>query len=486
MKHLQIPLWQPSEQNGIPLYRQIYFYLKEKIQTGEWPAGSALPPQRKLAEAWGVHRSTLVSALDDLMSEGLINSKRGSGTRIANTFRPLYAPSQINWNSYVDSGAMLQNQPIIQEINHLEFNSKLIRLGTGELHPSLLPTNDLKDLVKNCAKKIDSFGYGEPKGLYRLREQISQHLKKNGITASPNSILVVSGALQAIQLVCFGLLPPNARLLLEQPSYLCSLRLYQSLHMRALGVGLDENGIQPALLQSLLQKYACALLYTIPSFQNPTSTVMSAGRRLEILNLCRQHRLPILEDDTYGNLWLDGPPPSPIKSMDHHGSVLYIGSLSKSVGPGLRIGWITGPEPIIDKLADIKMQNDYGSSRLSETVAAEWFAANLETRHQKNLRLQLLQRRQVMLSCLNMHFSSLASWNIPKGGFYIWLKLRRPIAPARLFQRALKIGLLLNPGILYDTLDQNHLRLSYAYANPDELKFALPKLSALLQSDYDL
>lgn len=482
MKHLKIPDWQPLEQSSLPLYRQIYCLIKDKIQTGEWPVGSLLPAQRKLAEAWGIHRSTLVTALEELIAEGFLTTKMGSGTRVANATWSLYANPQINWNSYVASGIALQNQPIIQEINHLEFHSNLIRLGTGELHPSLLPTNDLKEIMKESAKKIDAFGYGEPKGLYCLREQISRHLKKSGITASPNSILVVSGALQAIHLVCFGLLTPSARLLLEQPSYLYSLRLFQSLHMRAFGIALDPEGIDTALLRILLQKHAYSLLYTIPTFHNPTGTLMSTKRRLELLELCAQYRLPILEDDSYSSLWLEEPPPVSLKSMDMHGSVLHIGSLSKSIGPGLRIGWITGPEPIIDKLADLKMQNDYGSSRLSEFVAAEWFAANLQDRHLQTLRHQLLERRQAMLTSLNMHFSGIASWKVPKGGFYIWLNLQRSMTPAKLFKRALKAGILLNPGNLYDTLDQNHLRLSYAYASPKELADGLLKLAALLQT----
>ena len=162
--------------------------------------------------------------------------------------------------------------------------------------------------------------------------------------------------------------------------------------------------------------------------------------------------------------------------------VLYVSSLSKTIGPGLRIGWIAGPEPIIRRLADLKMQHDYGSSILSQWIAAEWLRRGLETTHLQLLRENLRLRRSITRQCLEKYFPQLASWNIPAGGFYIWLKLKQPISMPALFKAACARNLLLNPGTIYDQRANQFLRISYAYAKPDELKYGLQQLAELLQS----
>ncbi len=212
---------------------------------------------------------------------------------------------------------------------------------------------------------------------------------------------------------------------------------------------------------------------------------MSLKRRHELLDVCREMRLPIIEDDVYRELWLnETPPPPPLKALDTSGNVLYIDSLSKSVGPGLRIGWIVGPEPVIAKLADIKMQNDYGSSCLSQWVAAEWFANHLHEAHLNDLRSDLRQRQQVVCTLLSAHFGDIATWTIPDGGFYLWLTLHQPISLHSLFKSALAHNILINPGNLYDSMSNTHLRLSYAYAKIADLQFALPKLAELIKRIY--
>ena len=153
---------------------------------------------------------------------------------------------------------------------------------------------------------------------------------------------------------------------------------------------MDHHGILPSdLLKRIKYSQKQNILYSIPCFQNPTGILMSKERRKEILKICEKEQLPIIEDDIYRELWIDEQPPVPLKSMDKHGHVLYIGSLSKTLTPGLRIGWIIGPEPVIDRLSDIKMQTDYGSSSLSQRVAAEWINKGFYEDHVANVRIHL-------------------------------------------------------------------------------------------------
>lgn len=479
---MQPGVWKPNRQSDLPLHLQIEQHIKEKIAGGEWPVGTKLPSQRSLAAAFGVNRSTVVTALDELTASGLLESNRGGGTRVANgTWGVLAAAKPPDWNAYVSSGSHRPNLPAVQEINRAEFQPGIIRLGTGELAPELLPQAGMQRLLRSMAKRsVPSLGYGEPGGDAQLRELIAVRLRELGILTSPRSILIVSGALQALQLISIGLMPRGSSILLERPSYLYSVPVFQSAGMNLRGIPMDAGGIRTELIAPLARQESSALLYTIPSFHNPTGTVMSEQRRRALLDICAEASLPVLEDDVYRELWLDSPPPPPLKALDNKGMIIYMGSLSKTVSPGLRIGWITGPEPVIDRLADLKMQTDYGSSQLSQWAAREWLSSGMHEDHLLKLRQKLRERRDTLAALLDKYFRDLAQWELPQGGFYIWLKLKTPPAPRILFEEALRQGILLNPGHLYDPEATDCLRLSYAFASPPELKQGIPRLAELL------
>ncbi len=161
--------------------------------------------------------------------------------------------------------------------------------------------------------------------------------------------------------------------------------------------------------------------------------------------------------------------------------VLYLGSMSKTISPGLRIGWIVGPEAVIERLADIKMQTDYGSSSLSQWAAAEWFSSGLYDEHMRYIREQLKIRRNATVRSLEKHFTDIATWNFPKGGFYVWVHLTPSLSIRELFEKALKEGILLNPGNLYDRDAIQYLRISYAYAPLSDIEDAIARLAIIVK-----
>jgi GntR family transcriptional regulator, regulator for abcA and norABC len=475
--------WKPNRQSPTPLHKQIEEYIKEKILNGEWTVGTKIPSQRALAEAFDVNRSTVVTALNELIAQGLLEGKSGGGTRVVNnTWSLLTSTTPPDWNTYVKAGIHQPNMPTIQEINKAEFHPGIIRLGTGELSPELMPSKQMKRIFPRIFDRKMSLGYEESKGDFFLRSQLTKHLKKLGINTSPSSILIVSGALQALQLISIGLLKRSSTVLLEKPSYLYSVNVFQSAGMKLVGVPMDEHGIRTSLIERYKKQYNGSLLYLIPSFHNPTGTLMTEERRKHIMESCEQLSLPLIEDDVYGELWIDEPPPSPLKARDKHGHVLYLGSLSKSLSPGLRIGWVVGPEPVIERLSDIKMQTDYGSSSLSQRVAAEWLASDLYQQHLEFVREQLKIRRAVVIEALETHLSDIATWNLPKGGFFIWLKIQPKLSMRTLYEKALSKGILLNTGNIYAQESNQYLRLSYAYASLPELKQGIYQLSQIIRS----
>ncbi|WP_134685705.1 MocR-like pyridoxine biosynthesis transcription factor PdxR [Brevibacillus migulae] len=474
--------WKPDKSLATPVYIQIKDFIKEKIETGQWTVGTRIPAQRALAQLFGVNRSTVVLACEELIAEGLLEGKSGQGTRVKNnTWSLLSSAPPPDWNQYIKRGAHQPNLPTIQDINRWEPLPHIIRLGTGEPSPEIFPQELMAQILHRLPAKIQSLGYEEGKGLYPLREELSKHLQSIGIAASPSSIMIVSGALQALQLISIGLLRRNSTILLEKPSYLKSLNLFPSSGINMVGIPMDEYGIQIPFVKQQKKKHNASLLYTIPSFHNPTGTVMSLERRKQLLQACEEGQLPIIEDDVYRELWLDEPPPPPLKAMDKHGTVLYLGSISKALAPGLRIGWVAGPEPVIDRLADIKMQTDYGSSSLSQWAVAEWLASGMYDVHLANMRDGLRLRRDTMLALLADEFAGIAEWTKPSGGFYIWLQLPAAVSLRELFEAALQEGILLNPGNLYDSLAVSHLRLSYSYASLPDMEKGIKKLAEIVR-----
>lgn len=473
--------WKPDKSLSKPIYIQIKDYFKEKIILGEWQVGFMIPTQRELAKIFNVNRSTIVTAIDELKAEGILEGKGKGGTKIVNNVSPLLANIQPDWKSYIDDGIHIPNVKTIKKINTLEFRKDYIRLSTGEPSSELFPKENMKIILNEVVKDMDNLGYESPSGTMYLREQVSKYLRNFGIEASPSSILIVSGALQAIQLISMGLLQKGSTVLLENPSYMYSLQTFQSLGMRRSGIPIDKEGVEASLIPDYIKKHVPSILYTIPNFQNPTSIVMSEKRRKELLEVCQQERLPIIEDDVYRELWIDSQPPRPIKSMDNNGLALYVGSVSKALCPGLRIGWIVGPEPVIERLGDIKMQTDYGSSSLSQLTVGKWLETGLYEEHLKETRRQLAIRRDITIDALNKYFKDIAIWDVPSGGYYVWITLKYKIGMYKLFDEACKIGILLYPGYIYDANFNYSLRISFSYAPIKELEEGLFRLSILIK-----
>lgn len=478
--------WAPDKNGKEPVYQQIVNYISRKVSCGDWTIGSKLPSQRILAERFGVNRSTVVRALDELCSYGILEGTTGSGTTVtSNTWSLLMSTAPPDWGNYLKAGTFQENVPTIQVINKLEFEEGIIRLGTGELSPELFPGEMMRKIYQKLPDRIPSLNYLGPLGLPELRKALSEHLKKLGIDADPSCILITSGSLQALQLISVCMLKPGSIVYTEAPSYLKSLQVFPSAGMRLSGVPMDRDGILYWNIDGRTGGKGAenagdtenALLYTIPTFHNPTGILMSERRRQELFRFCTSNRLPIIEDNAYGELWFEEKPPKPLKTMDRHGMILYLGTISKTLAPGLRIGWLVGPESVVERLGDVKMQVDYGASSISQWALAELLSSGLYDEYLKELRRKLKQRRDYALSLLDAHFKDLARWEVPKGSFYIWLRLNAKIPVDQLFQLMLKERILINPGNVYDFGRNQAVRLSYSYASELQLKYGIETLA---------
>lgn len=288
-----------------------------------------------------------------------------------------------------------------------------------------------------------------PQGYRPLREFLSRSLKtRAGLNETPDNILVVSGSLQALDLVNEIFLEPGDTVIVEEATYQGTLQRFDRLGVRHIGVPLDADGIRPDALETILRDLAAAgiapkYLYTIPTVQNPTGSVMPESRRHEILALARRFGVPVFEDDCYADLTFDGTRPKAFRALDTEGQVIYCGSFSKTVAPALRVGYLVADWEILSQL--ISAKHDAGSGALEQMVLAEYCATHFDAHVEKMQRI-LGAKCDTIVEALAAAFGTSASYAIPEGGIFIWVTLPDTVDTTRLAAAALAEGVALNPG----------------------------------------
>ncbi|KXG09180.1 HTH-type transcriptional regulator NorG [Anoxybacillus sp. P3H1B] len=438
--------WKPNRADKKPIYKQIADYIEQGISSGIFPPDRLLPSERALANELQVNRSTVSAAYEWLESLGIVERKKGSGTRVSTDIWGISHKRIPNWGRYVEDGSFLPNLPLVQRIRTETQKNDLINLASGELTPSLFPAEQFKKIF---AEQLFTghLGYDHPQGNEVLRETIASHVREyKNIETSSSSILITSGAQQALYLIVQCLLKPGDAVAIEDPSYCFSLPVFQSAGLRTYFLPVDKHGMNPDDLLSLHKKHRIRMVFLNPEHHNPTGTVLSLERRKKVLELSAEFGIPIIEDDPYSLTTFDGRIHPPLKSMDDAGNILYISSLSKIAASGLRIGWVIGPPKVIQRLADAKQQVDFGHSIFPQWIANEFLASSHFHTHIAMLQKKLEQQRDVLISSLADQLGSQVDFFIPKGGIHLWCKLNRPMNEHHLLEEAMKRGVAFVPG----------------------------------------
>lgn len=438
--------WKPNRVDKKPIYKQIAEYMEQGISSGTFSPDSLLPSERILAKELQVNRSTVVAAYEELQSLGIVDRKKGSGTRVSTNIWGISHKRIPNWGRYVEDGSFLPNQPLVQRIRTETQTDHLINLASGELAPSLFPLDQFRTILRS-EPFLGNLGYDHPQGNEMLRETISSHVKKyKNIETSPSSILITSGAQQALHLIVQCLLKPGDAVAIEDPSYCFSLPIFQSAGLKTFRLPVDQQGMNPDDLIELHRKHRIRMIFLNPDYQNPTGAVLSYTRRKKILELSSEFGIPIIEDDPYSLTSYNGEVQATLKSMDYNGNVLYISSLSKIVASGLRIGWVIGPSSVIRRLADAKQQVDFGHSIFPQWVANQFMESSNFDTHIQMLRKELKHRRDQMTSSLRELVGDQTEFFIPEGGIHLWCKINGTIDEYKLLEEAMKEGVAFVPG----------------------------------------
>ncbi|KON71207.1 aminotransferase [Peribacillus butanolivorans] len=365
-----------------------------------------------------------------------------------------------------------------------------IRLSSGYPDPALVPAEELKGAVARLLDEEQDLPLhylGSPR-IARLKQQLQIRLAERGICVLEEQLLITSGACQAIDLIARILLDDKAVAAVESPTYMEALEIFQNYTKQIISIPIDEHGLQTYRLKEMLDERKRTgltlprFLYTIPSFQNPTGTTMTTERRKHLLELSIEFDFLILEDDAYGELSFDKSP-LPIKSFDKCGRVLHVGSLSKVVAPGMRIGWIAGESEFIKALEWFKKDLDHPFAQSTMAVYLE--NTDLEKR------LVLLKdvyrtKCTALIRSLEQFLPESVSWYVPEGGYFVWVRIPG-VDTSHLLSQALADGVSYVPG-KYFFLDQKDgiefLRLSFSYANEKEIIKGIRRLGQLISSVY--
>lgn len=474
-----------SRDTEVPLFRQISHGIRQGILTGELGEGLRLPPERLLARALGVNRSTILSAYRELKDEGLVEGHVGRGTRVLPRATSVSAPFTSPWQPTPGPHLAVVADPLIRDLLD-SVHEDTISMALGTPAAELVPMDLLADILERLPREVgpDIALHSPTEGVPALRRALAAYMEGFGVACSPNEILVTSGSQQGLDLVARVFLAPEDTVLVEEPTYLGALQVFRRAGVRFVTVPMDEEGMRIDMLESLLARVRPRLLYTQPTFQNPSGVVMSQARRRRLLELAGRHQLPILEEDVYVETRYEGAPVPPLRALDVHGQVLYLGTFSKALFPGLRVGWLNGSAPVIRQLAAARQSVDLHTSTLNQWVMQRFLAEGLLPRHVLRIRAEYALRRDTLLDALRPLARQGLTWTRPSGGYYVWCRLPDDVSMPRLAAEAAREGVAFLPGSVFsaDGTSARHLRLTFTSLPPERLREGVARLARALEA----
>ncbi len=385
---------------------------------------------------------------------------------------------------------------VIRELLKLTQRPEVISFAGGLPAPELFPIERFQEACQRVLveKGACALQYGTTEGYAPLREMIAQNMARYGIVAAADNVLITSGSQQALDLIGKLLINPGDRVLVEAPTYLGALQAFDVYGAEYVSVPIDDDGLQTERLEEALRS-GPKFMYILPNFQNPGGVTLSERRRHELVLLAERYGIPIIEDDPYGQLRYEGEHLPPLIVVDREnlrrdggyrlGNVIYLSTFSKTLAPGLRLGWIVAPPEVIAKLVQLKQGADLHTSTFTQVVAYEVARDGFLDEHVRKIRQVYRERRDAMLAALQEFFPPEVTWTHPAGGLFLWVTLPEDIECKALFADALRQNVAFVPGdSFYAPGDEGgrHMRLNFSNAPPEQIREGIRRLSIAVRS----
>jgi 2-aminoadipate transaminase len=456
-----------DHQADTPIYKQLADGIRSLVDSGVIQSGEKLPATRELAGHLGLNRTTVSAAYAVLEQSGLLEGHVGRGSFIAKVARP-ERTERTDWESLLpplEGGA-----PAAAKIQISFANSRPAQ--------SAFPLASFRQLTKDVIDSPDAaqiLQLGSPHGYPPLRRYLLEQASAAGIARPSDDLIITNGCQQALDLLARLFFGGNrgaaGGAAMEDPAYHGLVRVFARAGARLLGIPVDAGGIDPAVLEEALQQYRPRLLVVAPSFQNPTGVTLSLERRKRIVELAQRYSTVLIENDIYSELRYQGSPLPTLKELDESGNTILLRSYSKVSFPGLRVGWVIAPQPVIARLAEAKELSDLHSDQLSQAVLLRFAESGELARHLERTCALGVERLNCVIQACARFLPAGSRFTRPSGGMSLWVELPAPLLAESLLRRAAQLGVDFLPGPHFSSRrpHQHALRLSFGGLSPAEI-----------------
>jgi len=470
-------------------YQQVADHIRDQINSGLLKAGEKTPSVRQCANEMGLSISTVIRGYELLQDQMLIEPRPQSGFYVRPQFQPSKTP-EISQPKVRPSEVNIDNLAV--NLLQLTQDKNLIQLGTAPPNTDVPSVKQLNRIMSKIIRE-DTYNsssiadYDPPPGNKNLRRQIARRMLNAGIKVQPDEIIITTGCQEAMTLCIRAVTKPGDTVVIESPSYFGTLKAIESMGLKALEIPTDaKTGISRTALELAIREWNVSACILTPNFSNPLGYCMSDEDKKELRTILKQKNIPIIEDDIYSELTYGTQRPKAIKAFDENGdnsNVLLCSSLSKSLSPGLRIGWAI-PGPWLEKVTHLKVTSTMAGATLPSLTAARYLEMGIFDRHLRQMRRFYKEQRDYFLHLVSLHLPKEIRLTHPEGGYVIWLELNKKIDSMLLYEQALKENICIAPGPLFSVSGQykNFVRINYGKATKQELEQAMIILGRLIAS----
>jgi 2-aminoadipate transaminase len=397
------------------------------------------------------------------------------------------AAAGLPWAELLDRGGRAPRRSEIRDLLSITARKDVIGFGGGLTAPDLFPAAELTEALRRVlqTRPATALQYGPTEGLLELREAVAARLRRRGIACSADDVLITTGSQQALDLVAEALIDRGSALLLEAPTYVGALQAFSGRDPDFVSFELDDQGLHVDEVRAWLARHPHrpALMYTVPSFQNPSGVTLSSDRRVSMLELVHTFGTPIVEDDPYSELVYDGAVPSSLRSLPGGEDVVHLGTFSKVLAPGIRIGYVVAPRLLRDRLILLKQGRDLHTDVLAQCMVAEYCSGLALDHHIERLKVAYRERRDAMLAELERSMPDGVIWTRPAGGMFLWLTLPSKISVRELLPAAVAAGVSFVPGTAFHAGSggEHSVRLNFTSSSLEEISKGIRILGGLFR-----
>ena len=469
----------------VSITQQLVDRISAAIESGDLEPGSKLPTTRELASEAGVNHLTAARVYRKLAELGYVTAQVGRGTFVRSLVHDGSASYGDDWQVYaLPPEDISYSEQVLADTFSLANSEDVISLATGWPAPSTYPTRELAAIAADVFEEVggEALSYLPAEGLFELREQLAARGRKYGWAEDADEIVITSGAQQAIALTARATLEPGDVAVVESPTFIGMMTALRGTGARVIGVPVDENGLDVDTLERLLARHEVKLVGLQSACQNPTGRSLSEERRARLAELAVERNFFVVEDRVYADMHFDRELVRPVRELAP-AHVIYVNSLSKVVGGGLRLGWVAARGPVRERIAMLKMEADFHSPTLIQHMAARWLATEAYERHVATTIPFYRERRDALLAALERHMPGEYQADPPEGGHHVWVTLTRPLDERALYAEAGRCGVMFTPGgaVTAERRSQTSFRLSFSLLEPDQLDEGVRRLARAIR-----